>query len=320
MMYTLPDTLRVARYRLALEAIDPLALPRHTGSALRGGFGAALKQVACRQPGGCDRCAQPESCAYGYVFETPVPPDSKVLRSLRDAPRPFVLVPPVGPMQCQRGEVFTLDVMLIGRGMDYWPYFLEAFKRLGETGLGRGRGRFRLARAWVVDPLGPWETLVYDGATDALRNETLIAEAGDMEREAEQLPTDRLTVHLLTPTQLKHGGEFAQQPAFHVLIRSILRRLSSLAYFHCGVRWETDYKGIIEAAKAVEIEKASVTWGTWERFSGRQRQQLPMSGIVGRMTYVGPLSPFRPLLVAGTVIHVGKGTVFGNGQYRVEAV
>ena len=94
MMYLLPETLKVASYRLALEAIDPVSLPEHTGSTFRGGLGTALKQVACRQASLCGRCVEPETCAYGYVFETPVPADSEVLRNLRDVPRPFVLEPP----------------------------------------------------------------------------------------------------------------------------------------------------------------------------------------------------------------------------------
>jgi hypothetical protein len=211
-----------------------------------------------------------------------------------------------------------LDVKLIGRGMEYWPYFLEAFKKLGTKGIGPGRGRFRLARAWAIDPLGPWETLVYDGQTDALRNEILISAVADIERVAERLPSDQVTIHFVTPMQLKYKGEFVRQPAFHVLVRTILRRLSSLSYFHCGSRWEIDYRGIIEAAKEVDAVKANVGWEAWERVSGRQGRRLSMGGVVGDMTYVGPIDRFRAILVAGMVVQVGKGTVFGNGQFQIQ--
>jgi hypothetical protein len=40
-------------------------------------------------------------------------------------------------------------------------------------------------------------------------------------------------------------------------------------------------------------------------------------GVVGSVTYAGDLAPFRPLLALGMLVHVGKGAVFGNGQYMV---
>ena len=43
-------------------------------------------------------------------------------------------------------------------------------------------------------------------------------------------------------------------------------------------------------------------------------------GKVEKVTveYAGPVADFRSLLVIGSLIHVGKKTVFGNGQFVVE--
>ncbi len=170
------DRLRIARYRFVLEAIEPMTLPPYRGSTLRGGFGHALKRIACRNPGEqCKTCRAYEHCAYGYVFETRPPSDAEVLRTHQAIPRPFVF-------EAQRedkarylpGEEVPFGLVLVGQGIEHLPHFILAFKTLGEEGLGRGRGRFRLKGVWACDPLGPWETLIYDGASDALRN-------GDME-------------------------------------------------------------------------------------------------------------------------------------------
>jgi len=56
----------------------------------------------------------------------------------------------------------------------------------------------------------------------------------------------------------------------------------------------------------------------WSRFSGRQKQRIKMGGLVGLVTYAGDLADYLPLLALGEFIHVGKGTVFGNGQYRIK--
>ncbi|HIC93763.1 MAG TPA: CRISPR system precrRNA processing endoribonuclease RAMP protein Cas6, partial [Anaerolineae bacterium] len=126
-------------------------------------------------------------------------------------------------------------------------------------------------------------------------------------------------LHFLTPTRLKYNGRFLEDaPPFHVVVRTLLRRISSLSYFHCGRRWETDYRGWIERAQEVETETAEVRWVDWERYSTRQRQRMNLGGIRGRVTYAGELPPFLPLLRLGELIHVGKGATFGNGQYRME--
>ena len=106
-------------------------------------------------------------------------------------------------------------------------------------------------------------------------------------------------------------------PPFHVLVRRLLDRVSSLAYFHCGERWETDFPGWIERAAAVRIAEARTRWRDWSRRSGRQNRRIQMGGLVGPVTYEGDLAPYRPLLALGSLIHVGKGAVMGNGRMAV---
>ena len=102
-----------------------------------------------------------------------------------------------------------------------------------------------------------------------------------------------------------------------MLVRALLRRASSLAYFHGGQRWDLDYRGWIARAEGVRTAEARTGWMEWERYSTRQKQRTSIGGTVGRMVYEGDLAPFRPLLALGTWIHAGKGTVFGNGMMRV---
>jgi CRISPR/Cas system endoribonuclease Cas6 (RAMP superfamily) len=47
---------------------------------------------------------------------------------------------------------------------------------------------------------------------------------------------------------------------------------------------------------------------------------MEWAGLVGTAIYEGDLTPFWPYLVFGQWVHVGKGTTFGLGAYRLEAV
>jgi CRISPR-associated endoribonuclease Cas6 len=132
-------------------------------------------------------------------------------------------------------------------------------------------------------------------------------------------PGDRLTLRFLTPTRLIYGGSLTDSLDFHILLRVLLRRLSNLAYFHCGTDLQLDYRGLIAAAEQIRTVESRLRWYDWERYSSRQDARMKMGGFLGRVTYAGDLQPFLPLLWLGSFVHVGKGTSFGLGKYVIEA-
>ncbi|MFQ5814235.1 MAG: CRISPR system precrRNA processing endoribonuclease RAMP protein Cas6 [Anaerolineae bacterium] len=339
------ERLRIAKYRFRLEAVETLGLPRYKGSTLRGGFGAVFKRTVCFQKKvkSCADCLLRENCPYAYIFETSPPPDAEVLRTYSDVPLPFVIEPPLDTRTVyEPGESLDFGLVLVGRAINYLPYFIVVFRELGRVGLGRGRGKYTLREVAAVQPLDGAEETIYSAADEMVcerdlsvgweeieaqsskfkarsskfkaRSSKLKAQSSNVKRETSE---GRVTVNFLTPTRMKHKGKYVERPEFHVLIRNILRRVSSLYYFHCGERWETDYRGIIEAAKGVRLAEVGTGWVDWERYSRRQRQRMNLGGLVGQATYEGELGTFLPLLVLGELVHVGKGTVFGNGWYEV---
>jgi hypothetical protein len=317
----LPDHFRLARYRFDLEAIDALHLPAYKGGTFRGGFGYAFKKMVCIQADwrACTPCKLGNKCPYGYIFETSVPEDSQVLRSLHEVPTPFVIEPALDEQTAYApGDRLAFELVLVGRGINYLPYFIVAFQELGRSGIGKPPGRYSLQRIQSVHPWRHTRELVYDGVDVRVGDRDLSASSADVAGRAATLPTDWLRLRFLTPTRLKHQGQYVRQPEFHVLIRALLRRVSSLSYFHCGQLWETDYRGIIAAAEEVQATRQAVDWVDWERFSGRQKQRMNLGGFVGEVTYRGELGSFRPLLVLGELGHVGKACVFGNGWYELE--
>ncbi|MBM4331898.1 MAG: hypothetical protein FJ117_11890 [Deltaproteobacteria bacterium] len=87
---------KYGRFQFLLQATDRLYLPEYKGSALRGGFGYAFKKVVCAlRTKECPECLLSEKCIYSYVFETPPPADTRMMRKYPSAPHPFVLLPPL---------------------------------------------------------------------------------------------------------------------------------------------------------------------------------------------------------------------------------
>ena len=316
------DHFRLACYRFHLKVVDEMPLPAYKGAVLRGGFGSVFRRTICcqRHHRTCEPCPLRYVCPYPLLFEPSPPPDSEALRTHEAIPRPFVLEPPQDRRRLYApDDELCFGLTLVGKATRYLPYFIVAFLRLGELGLGRARSRYILQRVEALHPPTGQVVPVYENGALLAEGQESVVSYAEIAQAVGAENASRLTLHFLTPTRLKYNGRFLEDaPPFHVVVRTLLRRISSLSYFHCGRRWETDYRGWIERAQEVETETAEVRWVDWERYSTRQRQRMNLGGIRGRVTYAGELTPFLPLLRLGELIHVGKGATFGNGQYRME--
>ncbi len=126
-----------------------------------------------------------------------------------------------------------------------------------------------------------------------------------------------ITISLLTPLRLRFDGHITDKIEFHVLIRNLLRRISSLSYFHCGEKFEVDFKSLIEKAGAVKMIKSDMRWFDWKRYSTRQEEWMSLGGVTGTVSHEGDLSEFMLFLRLGEYVHAGKGTSFGLGKYKI---
>ena len=271
------------------------------------------KWSAPRGPIDCRDCTLKAVCPYPYIFETAPFEGAQQLRTYGDVPRPFVIDPLDTRGEYRRGESFAFNLTLVGRAIDYLPYFLVSFRELGEIGIGKGRGRFQLTHVQTEDGES-----IYDGETQMVHNLNNALSFDEIQREAASSPNDQLTVHLLTPTRITHKGQITDQLPFHLFWRRLIGRISALAYFHCGESLDLDFKGLIAQAETVQTVQSSLRWKDWTRYSSRQNQKMQLGGLVGSVTYAGDLAAFLPFAALGVFLHVGKNATFGLGKYRTE--
>lgn len=311
---------RVARFRLTLAPQHRLSLPPYMASTLRGGFGAVFKNLVCAYDARatpCEPCLLRHICSYGILFETTPPPGSEVLRGLASIPRPFVLEPPLDARtQYDSDDRLEVGLVLVGRAIGFLPYFLVVFQELGRAGLGATRGRFTVEALRAVNPITDAETLVYQEGRGVLAEANTGIGFSEAQEAAARMPVRaEITMRFLTPTRLVDNEKLVAEPEFPVLIRALLRRISSLAYFHCGERWDLDFRQVKEEAARVSLAHSDLRWWDWARYSARQQTQMKLGGFVGKVTYQGHVQPFLPLLLLGTATHVGKACTFGHGRY-----
>ena len=306
------------KFVFSLEAREPIILPSYKGSTLRGGFGNAFRRVVCAlRRDDCVSCLLKEKCVYSYVFETPPPSNAKIMRKYRFAPHPFVIEPPPERKRAYRpGEDIIFGLTLMGRALDYLPYFVYTFDELGRIGIGSGRGRYDL-REVATDGVSIYN--IRDKTLKSFaRSALLINMSLDNENLSVCLPAGRLTLRFLTPTRIVFDEHLTPDLEFHILVRNFLRRLALLYYFHGeGDFSDWDFRGVIAKAKGIKVKGSELKWYELRRYSTRQDRKVQMGGLVGEITFEGPIGPFLPLIRAGEILHVGKGTTFGLGKYEI---
>ncbi len=315
MQLKLPD-LSFAKFRFTLEALETLYLPEYKGSTLRGGFGHSFRKVVCTMgPIPCETCLLQLKCPYPQFFETPIAGEAPpFMRGVKTGPQPFIVEPTLSSKKIyEKGEQLEFDLVLIGRAVEYLPYFIYTFDQLGIMGIGRGKGKFKLNE---VAAFGDAWQPIYNGAGKTLSGDfrAMTKDTLSSKIDSSQL----LSVCFLTPTRIKTNGRLTGDIDFRELVINLLRRICTLAYFHMPeqeIEW--NWRPILDAANEIEIAEKNLRWHDWERYSNRQKTHMKMGGFLGEVTLRGDLGDWLPLLRLGEFVHVGKGATFGLGKYEL---
>jgi CRISPR-associated endoribonuclease Cas6 len=312
--------LRFSRFIFVARAETELLLPRYKGSAFRGGFGHNLRRTVCiNRREDCGGCILQSRCIYCYVFETKPPADSSLKTYFADVPHPYILVPPdIEKSFFRPEERFRFELILVGKAIDYLPYFLFVFMQVGENGVGKDRGRFYIES--VFNERFGEEVEIYSHESGSLSGNIQIYTSESffpLYREMIAADPEQITIRLLTPLRIKIAGHLSDDFTFFDLFRSLLNRLYMLTYFHCGNRFERDHKELLAMSREIEIVEKNLYWQDWERYSSRQKTRMKMGGVRGEFTIRGGLIPFLPFLKIGEYIHIGKATTMGLGRYEI---
>ncbi|KUO70797.1 MAG: hypothetical protein APF81_12750 [Desulfosporosinus sp. BRH_c37] len=315
--------LEMASFRFTLRADQEAQLPPYLGSTLRGAMGKAFRSGACMTKApSCKGCMFAKQCAYAYIFETSIDQVNEETRKTIShfIPHPFVLEPPVaGKTLYHKGEELQFQVALIGKGLQFLPFFIAAFGQAGLDGLGVRRHKFHLTS--VEQVCGGEKVHLWDGGNQMLAQPKTHIFSDEQAEQAEQDEQvfERVSLELQTPLRLVDGGRLTADLTFTLLMRSIFRRLNLIGKIHGQGALQIPYRDYLARADEVKMVSSDthLNWQDWERYSNRQKRSLKMGGLCGTLSYQGDLGIFMPYLRMAQAFHVGKGTVFGLGKVKL---
>lgn len=315
---TLHAPVEVGRYRFIFNDINPNTLPAYSGSTWRGALGHALKRSSCVIKGTeCAHCLLKRNCTYSYIFESSPPQDSERMRRYSTVPAPYILEPSeeFRPDSQNKTLAYALGLTLLGKSNCHLPNIIHAMSLVASTGLGRQKQTCQLSKVMQETKLGNnhWQ-VIYSPEKMPLMPLAITS----------HMPTpivnQKITIKLLTPLRLRKNNKYLNPETFTFsdLFNNLLRRTSSVSYFHQQKELHEEFVEITQAARHVVPEAQNLTWVDWARFSSRQSKKIAMGGLVGTLTFnANDIAPFWNYLWLGQWIHAGKGTTMGLGKYRI---
>lgn len=305
-------------YRVFAKAEENLVLPYFLGASIRGGLGYVLKKFVCiqKKQKDCKVCLIKHSCTYSFLFESAIiKNDESELFSLKKGekiPQPWVIDFDLSAEKTfPKGTLFSFDFSLLGKGIEYLPYIIYSLERLGDVGIGR-KGKFKLESVYVDD-----NVIYRNGTIENLKDKELIISLNTQNQKI----IDEVSLNFITPIRIKHKNRLMTPQNFNipVLLKALLRRLSLILYFYCDKQLIPREKIIelVELSENVAVISKNLHWIDLSRYSTRNRERIYLGGFIGNITLHKVPDSIIELLKIGEIIHIGKGTSFGLGKYRV---
>jgi len=302
------------KYTVRSTLDEDAYLPVFKGSTFRGAFARAFKKTVCAvRQSECSDCLLEDRCLYKKTFEP-----HKRYNSQATAPQPYLIEPPLSSdTYYPAGSSFDFNLGLFGGATEYLPYYILALEKMGQLGIGKKSQGKGPARFSIFDVQLNGDS-VYDSQNkklhDTAKPDQLVLNSNNKEVEG------NITLSLHTPLRVKHKNQLANELPFFVLVKAMLRRISSLFEEYGRGEPDIDYSGLVNKAKDIPSVYSSLYWHEFRRYSNRQDTSMQIGGLVGEVSYSGNLGEYIPLLEISKELHIGKQATFGLGlfDYKLE--
>jgi len=297
------DQFEFCHLRLRLDLLSPVNLPAYATLRLRRDLRRAALQVLGEGP------------AFSALFDPPVAGDAvSARRYQRPGPAFVVVFSSHQPAVLGAGDILHLDLYLFGHGIRYAAELFACLEALGTSGLWRDHGRFAIGAVEMVGPAG--ETQQRQDSGPGIRNSLLIISARWF---LDSLPVATVwRLRLVTPARLLVAGRPLFRGDLQRIVPFILRRVTSMAYAHCGIDLIADPRLLLERGANLAVHQGRLAWQDWRSLEGEDRS-VDLGGLTGAITFSTPEEDLLALLHLGSLLGIGKGAAYGAGHYALEA-
>ena len=291
-----PFVSEIQRYRVHIRAINSIEMPEYAGSALRGAFGHALKDSAClsaaQNKGKCV-CRVEDACVYQQLF-APLAQQSQALSRHYTVAPPLIIEAHAMPSKLEPEQHAYFDVTCIGQQANaQWPIIQLALQKALKKGIG-----------WRHPERGSAQLLAVNTLT-----------VPEMEAQS----TDDWHIQLLSHTRLQHQGHIlkAQEWEASHWFMALMRRYTLMQEAYQLPLPQVNWQKLAPLISQLSWHSVDLHDVEWTRWSNRQKQTVPLNGVIGTFVLESVPPALQPYVYYGQWLHVGKNSMFGLGQYQV---
>jgi len=284
------------------RCIKPAHIFQHIAPALRGAFGFTLVRLFEKNDG--------KPSLYKIIFKNETE-NTYSDKYVTGKPNPYVFEAPMQMRtELKRGDTFAFSITLFGIACGYVPEVIFTIEQMLKGNIMNNERSFEL---YSASNSFTREAIYNDGAVCC--DIGLIAKPWNWTNEvASDVRAGSIRIKFLEPVSIKENGKPASAISFLLLIRAVLNRLRLLTYVYGG-DFQIERNSLEKYAALIKTGNSNLHITSFVTFSRTQMQKKTYHGLIGDITYDGDLTLFLPYVNIGSVLHIGRNTVMGMGQY-----
>ena len=289
----------IIKFEIEFLKNSKLNINKH--SAIRGIIGNTLINENCLVDNHdriCNECILKNKCLAYNIFS---PKIISISNNLEENISPFIIICDDKREFISNKDKLTFAMIFFGDTISYIPEIIRVVKIAGES-LGLDNNLFKLKR--VINDKN--EDIYFEGISNYRRvNVRTIKEY--IENRL-RISKDVSRIEIISPIRFKKNKRFNDDLVEQDIVNLVKRRLTTLAALE-------DRVITIDEKFDFKIKYKDLKWSEYNRYSNRQKSRMSLGGIVGYLDLEDVSEETKKLLIAGELIHIGKSTSFGLGDY-----
>lgn len=271
-------------------------------SSIRGIIGNALIKENCiidKNNRVCERCLLQDKCIAHNIFSPKVKLESNEI--IEEQVSPFIIICDDKREKIEKNEILSYAMVFFGDTIAYIPTIIRAIIVAGNT-IGLEKNNFNLI------------SVLNDEGDEIFKDNIFSLDKVNI-RTIKEYIENRLSIseevseiRIINPIRFKKNKRFHDDLSEEEIVNLIKRRLVTLAMLEGrSISIEQNFKFRI-------IDK-NLRWREFKRYSNRQKSKMTLGGVSGYIKIDNIEEDTKKLLIAGELVHIGKSTSFGLGDY-----